>query len=74
LTVHIKVRSDLMKMEVKRDFFSKETILPLILPSICFLGWLSCIAFASHYSNMVHVLVFSNAHVFLVTLINMLNG
>lgn len=72
--MHVKIKSDLMKMEVKRDFFSKEIILPLILPSISFLGWLSCIAFASHYNYIAHVLVFSNAHVFIVTLVNVING
>ena len=46
----------------------------LLLPSICYMGWIACITFATHYNNIAHILVFSNAHIFVIAVAQIAQG
>ena len=65
----VKLKDGKIEMTQYEDYFNIRIIKALILPSICYFGWISCITYASHFNNIAHVLVFSNAHIFVIAIV-----
>lgn len=65
----VKFKDGQFEVTYYEEYFNLRMIKTLMLPSISYFAWLSCIIYASHFNNIAHILVFSNAHIFVISII-----